>query len=64
MYYIPHNSSYRTMWQDICLKKPDDSNPTIQQWLTVEDPDGQNMWTRKRWSYPKVCTVRDRNQGL
>eukprot|EP00975_Prorocentrum_lima_P001644 352945-Prorocentrum_lima.AAC.1 len=22
------------------LEKPDDSIPTIQQWLTVEDPDG------------------------
>eukprot|EP00975_Prorocentrum_lima_P063319 12890804-Prorocentrum_lima.AAC.1 len=24
------------------FEKPDDSAPTIQQWLTVEDPDGQN----------------------
>eukprot|EP00975_Prorocentrum_lima_P024573 5163827-Prorocentrum_lima.AAC.1 len=29
------------------FEKPDDSIPTIQQWLTVEDPDGQNMWIRK-----------------
>eukprot|EP00975_Prorocentrum_lima_P054093 11344176-Prorocentrum_lima.AAC.1 len=36
-------------------EKPDDSNPTIQRWLGVEDPDGQNMWI-KGWSYPMVRT--------
>eukprot|EP00975_Prorocentrum_lima_P063511 12891972-Prorocentrum_lima.AAC.1 len=29
------------------FERPDDSNPAIQQWLAVEDPDGQNMWIRK-----------------
>eukprot|EP00975_Prorocentrum_lima_P034553 7262765-Prorocentrum_lima.AAC.1 len=29
------------------LERPDDAAPTIQQWMTVEDPDGQNIWIRK-----------------
>eukprot|EP00975_Prorocentrum_lima_P066144 12907509-Prorocentrum_lima.AAC.1 len=29
------------------FEKPDDSAPTFRQWLTVEYPDGMNMWIRK-----------------
>eukprot|EP00975_Prorocentrum_lima_P016594 3519149-Prorocentrum_lima.AAC.1 len=29
------------------FERPDDSAPTSQQWMIVEDPDGQNIWIRK-----------------
>eukprot|EP00975_Prorocentrum_lima_P052597 11021610-Prorocentrum_lima.AAC.1 len=54
-------------WQDHLARnlfeRPDDFNPTVQQWLTVEDPDGQTMWIRKhgatRGSAPFVIDIRD-----
>eukprot|EP00975_Prorocentrum_lima_P031223 6555015-Prorocentrum_lima.AAC.1 len=40
------------------FERPDDVNPTIQQWLTVEDPDGKKKDVdQEGWSHSKICTI-------
>ncbi len=29
------------------FEKPDEAAPTLQQWLTIQDPDGELIWMRK-----------------
>eukprot|EP00975_Prorocentrum_lima_P034037 7152762-Prorocentrum_lima.AAC.1 len=47
MDYIPHTSNHKIIWQEHCLNDLMMPLSTIQQWMAVEDPDGQNIWIRQ-----------------
>eukprot|EP00975_Prorocentrum_lima_P029462 6186969-Prorocentrum_lima.AAC.1 len=62
MDYIPHLQPQDHLARTL-FERHDDAAPTIQQWMTVEYPDGQNIRMRKDGATRSGCGRRTATDG-